>query len=268
MVSFRTVGRAAFALTVAGSCAAAHIVPAHAENMPEAPALFAPAPPVPGSAMDAYDRTVFADTRALKDTPRWALARSDADARPEALLADFSCAVGHSLTPKTAPALFTLVSALRDAVKAEVKEQKAIARRPRPFIGNDAPICVARKAEATADYAYPSGHATTGWSAALLLSSLFPAQTAPILARGREYGESRVVCGVHWASDVWAGFVTGSVVFAQFVSNPAHAALLAAARREVAAQKTMSGGLDQKRCTMEDEGKIVAPLTQIGKGIE
>ncbi|MFT9089946.1 MAG: phosphatase PAP2 family protein [Gluconacetobacter sp.] len=261
MVSFRTTGRAAFALVLAGFCAAAPAVSAHAENMPEAPALFAPVPPAQGSAMDAYDRKVFAETRALKDTPRWALARSDADARPEALLADFSCAVGHSLTPETAPALFKLVSALRDAVKAQVKIQKDIVRRPRPFVGNDAPICVARKADAAADYAYPSGHATTGWSAALLLSSLFPAHAGQILARGREYGESRVVCGVHWASDVWAGFVTGGVVFAQFVSDPAHADLLDAARREIAAQQQLSGGLDQKRCTTEDQGRMVAPLT-------
>ncbi|GAA4487998.1 acid phosphatase [Gluconacetobacter asukensis] len=259
MVRFRTTGRAALAL--AGFCATAQAIPAHAQNVPEAPALFAPVPPAQGSAMDVYDRTVFAETRKLKDTARWALARSDADARPEALLADFSCAIGHALTDKSNPALFRLVSALRDAVKAQVKIQKDIVRRPRPFVGNDAPICVARKEDAAADYAYPSGHATTGWSAALLLSSLFPAHTGQILARGREYGESRVVCGVHWASDVWAGFVTGSVVFAQFVSDPAHADLLDAAWREIAAQQRMSGGLDQKRCTAEDQGRMVAPLT-------
>lgn len=261
MVPFRTTGRAAFALALAGFCATAQAVPVHAQTMPEAPVLFAPPPPAQGSAMEAYDRTVFAETRALKGTARWALARADADAKPEALLADFSCAIGHALTDKSNPALFKLVSALRDAVKVQVKIQKNIVRRPRPFVGNDAPICVARNKDAAEDYAYPSGHATTGWSAALLLSSLFPTHTGQILARGREYGESRVVCGVHWASDVWAGFVTGSVVFTQFVSDPAHAELLDAARREIAAQQEASGGLDQKRCTIEDQGRMVAPLT-------
>ena len=44
-----------------------------------------------------------------------------------------------------------------------------------------------------------------GWAWALILSELAPDRADAILARGLAYGESRAVCGVHYASDVEAG---------------------------------------------------------------
>ena len=78
-------------------------------------------------------------------------------------------------------------------------------RRLRPFVGNEAPICVQRTQVLTDSFSYPSGHATQGWAYALIMSALVPEKATAILTRGRAYGESRIVCGVHWPSDVAAG---------------------------------------------------------------
>ena len=45
------------------------------------------------------DRAIFRSTRALKGSPRWLMARNDADASIEAMMKDFSCAVGANLAP-------------------------------------------------------------------------------------------------------------------------------------------------------------------------
>ncbi|MGZ6016764.1 MAG: phosphatase PAP2 family protein, partial [Phenylobacterium sp.] len=60
-----------------------------------------PEAPVAGTPRYEADRQVYKATRALKDTPRWALAQNDVN--QAALLKDLSCAVGVELTSANAP---------------------------------------------------------------------------------------------------------------------------------------------------------------------
>ncbi|XAO70766.1 MAG: phosphatase PAP2 family protein [Acetobacteraceae bacterium] len=53
---------------------------------------------------------------------------------------------------------------------------------------------------------YPSGHTVRGNIVAFVLSVVMPERAEEILARGRIFGESRIVCGVHWSTDVVAGY--------------------------------------------------------------
>jgi acid phosphatase (class A) len=62
---------------------------------------------------------------------------------------------------------------------------------------------------------YPSGHTILGWSSALLLSEINPDRADTILARGYMYGESRVIVGAHWQSDVDAGRLAASAAYAR-----------------------------------------------------
>ena len=66
---------------------------------------------------------------------------------------------------------------------------------------------------------YPSGHTIRGWSAALLLAELNPAAADTILARGMMYGDSRVIVGAHWQSDVDAGRLAGSAAVLALHNN-------------------------------------------------
>jgi acid phosphatase (class A) len=56
-----------------------------------------------------------------------------------------------------------------------------------------------------------------------------------ILSCGYSYGQSCVICGVHWQSDVTAGRVIGAAVVAMLHSDPVFSAQLAAAKEELAA---------------------------------
>jgi acid phosphatase (class A) len=118
--------------------------------------------------------------------------------------------------------LFPLIGAAKDAYK-----------RPRPFAEHEGPICVMPSEELTASPAYPSGHAATGWLYALLLAEIDPSHADAIMQRGRAYGESRVVCGVHYYTDIEGGRITASALVAALHGAPEFETDIASARAEV-----------------------------------
>jgi acid phosphatase (class A) len=107
--------------------------------------------------------------------------------------------------------------------------------RVRPAIGNDKPICVPREDWMKTNASYPSGHSMTAWSWALILTELAPTRADALLTVGRESGESRAVCGVHYISDVEAGRTLGAAMVARLHADPGFMADLAKAKREIAA---------------------------------
>jgi hypothetical protein len=52
---------------------------------------------------------------------------------------------------------------------------------------------------------YPSGHTTYGYTGALILAILVPDRYQEMIARGAEYGNSRILLGAHYAMDVMGG---------------------------------------------------------------
>jgi acid phosphatase (class A) len=95
----------------------------------------------------------------------------------------------------------------------------------------------AEEAKLSKDGSYPSGHAALGWAWALVLAEASPAQTNVLLARGHAFGQSRVVCGVHWQSDVDAGRLMGSATVARLHADPVFQAQLKAAAAEINAAR-------------------------------
>ena len=79
---------------------------------------------------------------------------------------------------------------------------------------------------------YPSGHTSRGWTTALLLAEINPANADTIFARGWMYGESRVIEGAHWQSDVDASRVGASIGYAALHTSPAFLEQLAKAKQE------------------------------------
>ncbi len=78
--------------------------------------------PRPGDPRYKTDREIFRATRKLVGTPRYALATSDVDYSPPAMLRDFSCSAGVVLTPQNAPALTTVADARRDRHRLAVRQ--------------------------------------------------------------------------------------------------------------------------------------------------
>lgn len=205
-----------------------------------------PPPPAAGSGRAEGDRRVFAETRALRGSPRWAVAQSDVTSDT---YDHFACALGVQLTAARVPVLTRLLDRADDG--GLVDQVKTHYATPRPYLDSDQPICQDRTAHLAGNGDYPSGHTSGGWREALILAELAPDRATQILARGRAFGESRAVCGAHSASAVQAGFMAGSVAVAMLHSRPEFRADLEAARVELARVRLSAPAADPVLCSAE-----------------
>jgi acid phosphatase (class A) len=170
-------------------------------------AALLPRPPADGSAAQALDMQIdFADL-ALQGTDRWKLAGSDADLSFPHAASVFSCALGAPVTPSDTPRLYKMLQRVAADAGASTRTAKDRYRRPRPFMLNHFP---AADDALRSSGSYPSGHTAIGWGWALVLSEASPDQSEAILARGRAFGDSRLICNVHWDSDVIEGLFMGA----------------------------------------------------------
>jgi len=238
-----------FAAAFAGGIAFAADTGGYLPAEPDAVATVG-APPADGTAEMARDRKLFDQTRKLKDTPRWTLATSDVSKKPADIAKDFSCAVGAELTPDNAPHLIALIGKMQKDASGVSNPAKDKYRRDRPYVGNDAPICEARDAEKPHE-SYPSGHTTMIWTVGLMMAHMDPDRSEQILARTRVYGESRVVCGVHWMSDVDAGRKAGSIAYQALSLDPAFQSDEDAAKQDITAARANGVKPDAARCKVE-----------------
>lgn len=202
------------------------------DKAPDSLAILPP-PPASHSPAEAADRAAYAVTRAYEGTPRWALATNDVAEGGSALLEDFACVLGQRLDLGRVPNLLTLLDRARLDIARSTRAPKLHYRRLRPFIGNEAPICVARDQKLADSFSYPSGHSAQGWAYAMIMATLLPEKATRFMVRGRLYGESRVVCGVHWISDVEAARLNAAAVFAVLLADPAFRADMEKARTEL-----------------------------------
>jgi len=208
-----------------------------------------PPPPAPGSPQDDQDRRTFLDTRALKDSPRWSLARQDTH---EARVTDgFACALGFTPSPAATPKLAALLRRVADDVRPAVSSPKRHYKRKRPYQVDHGPLCVRSGLVTALTSDYPSGHATWGWTVGLILAKAQPDRADAILARARAYGESRVVCGVHNASSADAGRINAEGLVKALEASPAFEADLAAVRAELDAARAAGPAPDKARCEAE-----------------
>lgn len=197
-----------------------------------------PPAPAPGSPRDRADQAQFLDQRRLEGAPRWDTARADLRLTGPNAFSGFNCAIGAAIGPRATPRTFALLKVVARQAEAIYEPAKLRFPRPRPFLGNSLPICTERSERLSNSNSYPSGHAMVGWSAALVLSELSPARQREILQRGYDFGESRLVCGVHYGSDVEAGRLLAGAMVARLHADPRFQRLIRAARSELSAVRT------------------------------
>lgn len=200
-----------------------------------------PRPPEPGSAALTLDEEVAKNTFALRDTARFALAANDFDLKISHIVNDFSCALNAQITNANAPYLYTLLSRSFSDLAMSTYAAKNYYKRKRPFQHNGAPLAVPEAREfLEKDPSYPSGHTALGWGIALILSEIAPDRAEELFARGRAFGESRIVCNHHWYSDVVWGQFMGAATLARLHSDPTFLADLETAKTEYAALRDKS----------------------------
>jgi acid phosphatase (class A) len=177
---------------------------------------------------------VFRATRTLQGSARWQLAAEDNAVSRDAMLRNFACALGADFSAADAPAFARVLARSWADVIGIVEAAKEHYQRPRPFLTENGAICIEPSERFAQSGSYPSAHSASGWLHALLLTELDPAHAGAILERGRAYGESRVVCGVHYISDVEGGRAVATAILAALHGNAEFGADLEAARTELA----------------------------------
>ena len=210
-----------------------------------------PPAPVPGTTRYEADRTIFLQTRKLKDTPRWAMAQGDVNSA--AIIKGMSCAIGVELTAKNAPRTTALIFRTRTDVSRATNHPTDIYKRQRPYLIDEGPICVDKSDDLARSPDYPSGHNTWGWTVGLILAELAPDRATEILLRAKAFGESRLVCGVHNLSAVEAGRMNGSMVVAGLHGSEEFRRDMDVARKEVAAARKAGPAPDPTTCAKEAE---------------
>ncbi|WP_182356053.1 acid phosphatase [Komagataeibacter europaeus] len=235
-----------------------------ADTVPAGPPLpdgqiFLPPPPGPDTAQRAADASIFAATRVLEGTPRWKLAQADNRDTPAHMVSAFSCAAGFTLPPDHLPELVGLVTRIERRLTPAVHAQKMLWNRPRPFTEAELSTCIPLRASLRQDPSYPSLHATLGWVTGLILSDILPERTAWIMQRARVFGESRVVCGVQWQSDVMAAWLNGGVLYSAMEQDEGFRQEMDAARAEVVALHPTMSAPPAEECAVEADAAAHPP---------
>ena len=141
------------------------------------------------------------------------------------------------------PALQKLTDRAEAEIGPYVRVAKEKYRRLRPYeIEQTLKPCIG---DVKGDLSYPSGHATYGYLMGYLLSELVPERRGALMQRSEEYARQRLVCGVHFRSDIEAGQRGAQFLFEKMQESTAYLEDARAASRELRAAlglKPVAGG--------------------------
>lgn len=217
-----------------------------------------PPPPVEGSPEALADAATSERMIVLEDTDRWTLATRHAELRPVIAASHFDCVVGARLTAEAAPSLVALLDRVLIDANAAAELGKARAFRPRPVgVDPDRRSCQVVSAAGRASASYPSGSASVGAAYGEVIAALAPDRAVEAREMGRQIGISRLVCAMHYPSDVEAGRALGVAVVAAEAADPGFAPALDAARADL--DRARAAGLTSPACAAERLA-LAAPL--------
>jgi acid phosphatase (class A) len=192
-------------------------------------------PPAADSLWDHAEQGLVESLQAVDDS-RWQMAELD----QKELYSRFTESFGKPIDKKGAPVLVALLDRAIVDLEATATAAKDYFHRPRPFQRLQLQrVCEKRtppkpEANPMQGSSYPSGHSVRGWAVAMILARVAPDRTDAVMKRAEEYQESRLVCGMHFPSDVEAGHDVATAVVARLDSSPEFQADLARARKEYA----------------------------------
>ena len=202
-------------------------------QMPNA-VYFLPAPPDTASAAFQYDKAQYRwGKEQRKDSTRLAIAVNDAIWSIDNICKIYSGVLGFEISEQNAPAIYRMLTLGLLTTDQAGKLPKNHYMRTRPYVYYGEPtIYPSDEAWLRTNGSYPSGHTILGWSAALLLTEMAPDKADTIMARGYMYGQSRVIAGYHWQSDVDAARLVASAAVARLHADRRFLKLMKKARRE------------------------------------
>ena len=227
----RTIGVFAFcaALAVTGGANAAAYVFLTPEQI-AADIQAVPPPPADGS--DQTKREL-AELKQIEDqrTSADMIRATNDDVTKNASI--FAVAIGPGFDLKALPATAKLFADVRADEKAAADEAKVAFKRNRPWIVNPALLSCFTADEPQSSY--PSGHSTMGYAMASVLVKLLPEKADAITTRADDYAHNRLVCEMHFRSDIEAGRTFGDLLAKDMAKSPAFKAEYEAASAELRA---------------------------------
>lgn len=256
------------ALMALGGCASS-IAPAMTPSVAEAPGYLdearlmalaeaVPVAPVVGSETDIADKATSDRYRVVQGGDRWLLATAHAELRPAYGLPHFDCVLGTRLASAPTPRLTALFDKVLHDANEAAERVKARSFRARPVGDDPARAACQRLTEAQRRTpSYPSGSAAVGAAYGEVLAALAPDRATETRRIGHEIAVSRVVCGMHYPTDVAVGESLGRDVAREIVASPGFQADLVAARAELTTAR--SAGLTNPACPAE-RAALAAPL--------
>jgi len=171
------------------------------------------APPAPDS---MQTRAELSELHAIEAARTQAdFDKAVADGKDETVFL-FNALFGPGFTAEKLPATAAFFTRVGNDESVHAKIAKNEWHRPRP-VAVDADIhpCGPGKS-----FSYPSGHATRGYVLGIVLASIVPEKRDAILARAADYARSRLICTVHYRSDVDAGHLLGTALAALMLASP------------------------------------------------
>ena len=200
----------------------------------EAPKLERILPPPPGITDSRFydDWSQYQWGLSMRATERGLQARSDAFLNASYFMARFSPAMGHAVTQEANPQLFLLLQRAHATEMVSNAGVKAYYHRVRPYQQFKEASLVPEHESPTDYSSYPSGHTMVSWLVGMILTAIDPQHTESIMKVAYEMGQSRVIAGYHYQSDIEAGRYSASILFARLCAEPEFMTLLQQARQE------------------------------------
>lgn len=191
------------------------------EGMPPLPdaSRFLPAPTDENDTRFVSDSCMYVWGKTFRGSLRGDTAIADAGYAIAYFLKRFSPAVNQNLTEETHPQITQLLLSVMNAGNKSIQKAKKRFARRRPYhhFGEGTPI---PQDEYPDDFtSYPSGHAVRAWMAAMTLTAVSPENADAIMKIGYEIGQSRIILGFHYQSDVDAARLAASATFARLCAE-------------------------------------------------
>lgn len=193
-----------------------------------------PAPPVPGSSQFMYDVSQYYwGKEQRQDTLRAQKAIREAAYEIVDMVPLFSEAFGYEISEEKTPAIYKVVYRGVETIRLSATEPKATYMRTRPYVYFNEPTLVPQdEEELRTNGSYPSGHTIKAWGMALVLCEINPDAQDALYKLGYEWGQSRVIVGFHWQSDVDASRLLAAACYARLHTCKAFLDDMKAAQKE------------------------------------
>jgi acid phosphatase (class A) len=203
--------------------------------------LILSSPPAKDSSVTAAELTELHHVESVRSPAE--IVQAQTDEKNEDIFL-FRSVLGENFRAGSLPLTAALSGRIRKDESSVSFPLKTDFHRSRPYQIDSTlhPVCAVTR-EPTS---YPSGHALSGYLLALTLVQILPEKREQIFKRADEYAHNRVVCGVHYPSDLEAGRRLAYAIFGALAASPHFQQDLSVARDETRRQLGFPPTGDQK----------------------